>query len=74
MRDDPVPALEHLARDLSVAALIRLEQVEAQTGVEQDARQEDQPEQGDRPDTLGGQLRSAGKENVLPQKRNPAEQ
>ncbi len=48
IRHHPLAALEHLARDLGVTALVRLEEVERQARIQQDRRQQQKISSDDR--------------------------
>src|SRR5262249_6773641 len=52
IRDYPFAAQEHFPRDLRIAALIRLEEVKRHTRVEQCAGENQQKQEGSRPQTL----------------------
>src|SRR5207248_10966017 len=70
---DEVAALEHLARDFGVAALVRFEQVERQARIEQQCREYQQQEQRQRSRSCGRRGRSAGEE-ARPEERRPGGQ
>ena len=65
-RHDPLAGRQHLARDLGVAALVRLQQVEVQARVEQEGRQgqQDEHRRPARAQVGGG---AAGEEGALPE-------
>src|SRR5262249_32537485 len=73
VRDHPLAAGEHLPRNLGVAPLVRLEEVERQTRIEKHPRNDQEQQDGPRPDLnrLGDRTREkyTGQE-----KRNPREE
>ena len=70
-RRDPIAALQHLARYLRVAALVRLEERKRHTRIEQQGRHKDEDQHRDGANRLGGGA-VAGKEDARPEKRRPS--
>src|SRR5262249_52987324 len=71
--DNPVASNQHLARDFSIAAFIRLEEIERQTTIEKRGWHDQQDQEAPEPERLAGSG-LAGEQNIGPKERKPQSQ